>query len=47
MKSLLAAILAGVTLSGCIAVPVYGPPGRAYRYAPPPPPFYYGHRGYR
>jgi hypothetical protein len=49
MKTLAAALLAGVGLSGCIAVPVYDVP-RAYgpavvvgpAYGP-----YYGDRGYR
>jgi hypothetical protein len=40
MKTVIAAALAAVTLGGCIAVPVYGPP-RAY-VAPPPAAYYYG-----
>jgi hypothetical protein len=40
MKTVIAAALAAVTLGGCIAVPVYGPP-RAY-VAPPAPVYYYG-----
>ncbi|MGH8617050.1 MAG: hypothetical protein ACREUW_05120 [Burkholderiales bacterium] len=49
MKTLIAAALTIATLTGCIAVPVYGPGPRAqggYAYpAPPPPPYYPRHNG--
>jgi len=40
MKSLLAAVLTMVGLTGCVAVPYYGapPPRGYYYYGPPAPP---------
>lgn len=53
MKIVVAGLLAIVSLSGCVAVPYYAGPSRAYvappapvYVAPPAPVYYYGH-GYR
>jgi len=53
MKSLIATVLAMVSLAGCVAVPYYGgPPQRGYyQYGPPAPPaslqFRYDYHRYR
>lgn len=52
MKTLIAAAVMAATLTGCIAVPVYGPGprahgGYAYPSPPPPEPYYPRHHGHR
>lgn len=53
MKIVIAGLLAVASLSGCVAVPYYAGPSRAYvapapvYVAPPAPVYYYGHPGYR
>jgi hypothetical protein len=47
MKIAIAGLVAAVSLTGCIAVPVAEPvpaPG-VYYYAPPPPTVYFGFQG--
>lgn len=49
MKTLIAGMLAVLTLGGCVAVPYPAEPAYGYYYAPPPAAFsfrYDYHRGY-
>jgi len=49
MKTLIAGMLAVLTLGGCVAVPYPAEPAYGYYYAPPPATFsfrYDYHRGY-